>query len=81
MYDPRREIADPRAHGLYVVVQPSEKNSFAVRYRFGARQHIENTESRNFYSVIFFGFVDGKHLSQVAALFRRLFVDSQNARV
>jgi len=35
LYDPRREIADPRAHGLYVVVQPSEKNSFAVRYRFG----------------------------------------------
>jgi hypothetical protein len=33
--DPRREIADPRAHGLYVVVQPSEKDSFAVRYRFG----------------------------------------------
>lgn len=33
--DTRREIPDPRAHGLYVVVQLSEKESFAVRYRFG----------------------------------------------
>ena len=33
--DVRREIPDPGAHGLYVVVQPSGKKSFAVRYRFG----------------------------------------------
>jgi hypothetical protein len=43
-------------------------------------QHIENTEGRIAYSVIFFGIVDGKHVSRVAALFRRLFVDSQYSR-
>jgi integrase len=32
--DVRREIPDPRAQGLYVIVQPSGKKSFAVRYRF-----------------------------------------------
>jgi integrase len=30
----RREIPDPGARGLYVVVQPSGAKSFAVRYRF-----------------------------------------------
>jgi integrase len=30
----RREIPDPGARGLYVVVQPSGRKSFAVRYRF-----------------------------------------------
>ena len=33
--DARREIPDPGCAGLYVVVQPSGKKSFAVRYRFG----------------------------------------------
>jgi hypothetical protein len=33
--DVRREIPDPGAHALYVVVQPSGKKSFPVRYRFG----------------------------------------------
>jgi integrase len=33
--DVRREIPDPGCAGLYVVVQPSGKKSFAVRYRFG----------------------------------------------
>src|ERR1700728_3302619 len=33
----RREIPDPGARGLYVVVQPSGVKSFAVRYRFGGR--------------------------------------------
>lgn len=32
--DVRREIPDPGAQGLYVIVQPSGKKSFAVRYRF-----------------------------------------------
>jgi Arm DNA-binding domain len=31
----RREVSDPGARGLYVVVQPSGAKSFAVRYRFG----------------------------------------------
>jgi integrase len=31
----RREIPDPGARGLYVVVQPSGTKSFAVRYRYG----------------------------------------------
>jgi integrase len=30
----RREIPDPGARGLYVIVQPSGHKSFAVRYRF-----------------------------------------------
>ena len=30
----RREIPDPGASGLYLVVQPSGKKSFAVRYRY-----------------------------------------------
>jgi integrase len=30
----RREISDPGAHGLYVIVQPSGRKGFAVRYRF-----------------------------------------------
>ena len=33
----RREIPDPGARGLYVVIQPSGKKSFAVRYRFGGK--------------------------------------------
>jgi Arm DNA-binding domain len=33
----RREIADPGARGLYVVIQPSGVKSFAVRYRYGGR--------------------------------------------
>jgi len=33
----RREIPDPGACGLYVVVQPSGVKSFAVRYRFGGK--------------------------------------------
>lgn len=33
----RREIPDPGARGLYVVVQPSGQKSYAVRYRFGGR--------------------------------------------
>jgi hypothetical protein len=31
--DTRREIPDPGCSGLYVIVQPSGKKSFAVRYR------------------------------------------------
>jgi integrase len=31
----RREIPDPGARGLYVIVQPSGRKSFAVRYRVG----------------------------------------------
>jgi integrase len=31
--DVRREIPDPGAQGLYLIVQPSGKKSFAVRYR------------------------------------------------
>ena len=30
----RRELPDPGARGLYLVVQPSGAKSFAVRYRF-----------------------------------------------
>src|SRR5579859_1871203 len=30
----RREVPDPGARGLYVVVQPSGAKSYAVRYRF-----------------------------------------------
>jgi integrase len=30
----RREIPDPGAHGLYVVVQPTGRKGYAVRYRF-----------------------------------------------
>jgi integrase len=33
----RREIPDPGARGLYVVVQPSGVKSFAVRYRYAGR--------------------------------------------
>lgn len=33
----RREIPDPGARGLYVIVQPSGAKSFAVRYRFGGK--------------------------------------------
>jgi integrase len=33
----RREIPDPGARGLYVIVQPSGHKSFAVRYRFDGR--------------------------------------------
>jgi integrase len=33
----RREIADPGARGLYVIVQPSGVKSFAVRYRHGGK--------------------------------------------
>jgi integrase len=33
----RREIPDPGARGLYVVVQPSGVKSFAVRYRFAGK--------------------------------------------
>jgi integrase len=37
----RREIPDPGARGLYIIVQPSGVKSFAVRYRFGGlpRKH------------------------------------------
>ncbi|MGB9410659.1 MAG: Arm DNA-binding domain-containing protein, partial [Pseudolabrys sp.] len=33
----RREIPDPGVSGLYLVVQPSGKKSFAVRYRYGGK--------------------------------------------
>jgi hypothetical protein len=33
----RREIPDPGARGLYVVVQPSGVKSFAVRYRHAGK--------------------------------------------
>jgi integrase len=33
----RREVPDPGARGLYVVVQPSGRKSFAVRYRYGGK--------------------------------------------
>jgi integrase len=33
----RREIPDPGASNLYLVIQPSGKKSFAVRYRFDGR--------------------------------------------
>ncbi len=33
----RREIPDPGARGLYIIVQPSGAKSFAVRYRFGGK--------------------------------------------
>jgi integrase len=32
--DTRREVPDPACAGLYVIVQPSGRKSFAVRYRF-----------------------------------------------
>jgi integrase len=35
--DVRREIPDPGAQGLYVIVQPSGKKSFAVRYRYNGK--------------------------------------------
>jgi hypothetical protein len=30
----RREIPDPGAHGLYVIIQPTGRRGFCVRYRF-----------------------------------------------
>src|SRR5438105_2724183 len=33
----RREIPDPGCRGLYLVVQPSGRKGFAVRYRFGGK--------------------------------------------
>ena len=33
----RREIPDPGTRGLYIVLQPSGKRSFAVRYRHGGK--------------------------------------------
>ena len=36
--DARREIPDPGATGLYVIVQPSGKKSFAFRYRFNGNR-------------------------------------------
>jgi integrase len=33
----RREISDPGARGLYVVIQPSGRRGFALRYRFNGR--------------------------------------------
>ena len=33
----RREIPDPGARGLYVVVQPSGRQSYAVRYRIAGK--------------------------------------------
>lgn len=33
----RREIADPEAKGLYLVVQPSGAKSWALRYRYGGK--------------------------------------------
>jgi integrase len=33
----RREIPDPGARGLYVLLQPSGKTSYAVRYRFAGK--------------------------------------------
>jgi integrase len=33
----RREIPDPGARGLYVIVQPSGVKSFALRYRYGGK--------------------------------------------
>jgi integrase len=35
--DVRREIPDPGAAGLYLIIQPSGKKSFAVRYRFNGK--------------------------------------------
>ena len=32
--DVRRELPDPGASNLYLVIQPSGKKSFAVRYRY-----------------------------------------------
>ena len=34
---PRQEIPDGRVAGLYFIVQPSGKRSWAVRYRFGGK--------------------------------------------
>jgi alpha-D-ribose 1-methylphosphonate 5-triphosphate synthase subunit PhnG len=31
----RKEVRDPEARGLYVIIQPSGVKSFAVRYRYG----------------------------------------------
>jgi integrase len=33
----RREIPDPGARGLYVIIQPSGRRGFALRYRFNGR--------------------------------------------
>jgi integrase len=33
----RREVSDPGARGLYVVVQPSGTKSFAIRYRYAGK--------------------------------------------
>jgi integrase len=33
----RYEVPDPGARGLYVIVQPSGRKSFAVRYRYGGK--------------------------------------------
>jgi hypothetical protein len=35
--DTRREISDSGCAGLYLIVQPSGKKSFAVRYRFAGQ--------------------------------------------
>jgi Arm DNA-binding domain len=35
----RREIPDAGARGLYLVVQPSGRKSFACRYRFGGKAY------------------------------------------
>ena len=35
--DMRREVPDPGCAGLYLVVQPSGRKSFAVRYRFAGQ--------------------------------------------
>jgi integrase len=35
--DTRREVPDPGASNLYVVIQPSGKKSFCVRYRFNGK--------------------------------------------
>src|SRR5262249_42753788 len=35
--DTRREVPDPGCAGLYVIIQPSGKKSFAVRYRFNCK--------------------------------------------
>jgi integrase len=41
----RREIPDPGARGLYVVVQPTGVKGFAVRYRFGGHPRKLTLES------------------------------------
>ena len=35
--DVRRELPDPGASNLYLIIQPSGKKSFAVRYRYGGK--------------------------------------------